>query len=418
MNHHTLIRSVPVLLAIACTSWSPISHAAFIADSKATLELRNIYLNRDFREGDGQSKREEWAQGFLLKLQSGYTEGTVGFGLDALGLLGVKLDSSADRVNTGLLPVHDDGRAADEFANLGLTGKIRISQTELKVGTHIPVLPVLKPNNGRIIPQTFEGALLTSRDIGKLTITAGQLKEVKQRNSSDRETLQLNNKNSRFAGAVEADYFNLLGVETPLGESFKATYFAAELDNIYRQHFFGLNSTHPLGEGTLTADVRLSLSDDYGRKAGGKVDNRAFNGMLSYAQAGHKVGLGWQDMSGETGFAYVNGTDPFLINFSQINDFANPDERSYQARYDYDFKHAGVPGLSFMTRYIRGSGATVINSAESGKEWERDSEIRYVFQKGLLKNLSLRLRNASYRSSFARDADENRVIVGYTFTLR
>lgn len=418
MNYRTLLPAFPAMLAIACSIWSPLSSAAFLDDSKATLELRNIYLNRDFREGEGQSKREEWAQGFLLKLQSGYTSGTVGFGLDALGLLGVKLDSSPDRTNTGLLPVHDDGRAANEFANLGLTGKMRISQTELKVGTHIPVLPVLKPNNGRIIPQTFDGVMLTSRDIGKLTFTAGQLKEVKQRNSSDRETLQLNNKNSRFAGAVEADYFNLFGMETPLGDSFKATYFAAELDNIYRQHYFGLTSSHPLGRGIVAADIRLSLSDDYGRKAGGKVDNRAFNGMLSYAQAGHKVGFGWQDMSGDTGFAYVNGTDPFLVNFSQINDFANPDERSYQARYDYDFAQAGIPGLSFMTRYIRGSDATVINSNETGKEWERDSEVRYVFQNGLLKNLSLRFRNASYRSSFARDADENRVIVGYTFTLR
>lgn len=418
MIHRTSTFVVPTALAIAFASWSPLASAAFIEDSKASLELRNIYFNRDFRDGTGQSKRDEWAQGFLLKLQSGYTEGTIGFGVDALGMLGVKLDSSPDRAGTGLLPVHDDGRAADEFASLGLTGKMRIAQTELKIGTQMPILPVLKPNNGRIIPQTFDGVMLTSRDIGKLAITAGQLKEVRQRNSSDRDTLMLNNKNRRFTAGAEADYFNLIGVEAPAGDKTKLTYFGAELDNIYRQHFFGLAYTSPLGNGTFAADVRLSLSDDYGRKAGGEVDNRAFNGMLSYGQAGHKVGLGWQDMSGDTGFAYVDGTDPFLVNFSQINDFANPDERSYQARYDYDFAHAGIPGLSFMTRYIRGSDATVIGSTETGKEWERDSEVRYVFQSGLLKNLSLRWRNASYRSSFARDADENRLIVGYTFALR
>ncbi|MCY1310070.1 Porin-like protein NicP [compost metagenome] len=122
-------------------------------------------------------------------------------------------------------------------------------------------------------------------------------------------------------------------------------------------------------------------------------------------------------MAGDTGFAYVNGTDPYLVNFSQINDFANPDERSWQARYDYDFAAAGIPGLSFMTRYVRGTDATVIGSTETGKEWERNSEIRYVFQSGALKNLSLRYRNASYRSSFARDADENRIIIGYTIPL-
>ncbi|MFP3589610.1 OprD family outer membrane porin, partial [Paraburkholderia sp. SIMBA_055] len=83
------------------------------------------YFNRDFRDGSAQSKREEWAQGFLFDFRSGYTPGTVGFGLDALGMLGIKLDSSPDRSGSGLLPVHDDGRAADEFSRLGLTAKVK-----------------------------------------------------------------------------------------------------------------------------------------------------------------------------------------------------------------------------------------------------------------------------------------------------
>ncbi|HID7916937.1 TPA: OprD family outer membrane porin, partial [Pseudomonas aeruginosa] len=69
-----------------------LAHAEFIKDSKASIELRNFYFNRDFRqEGASQSKAEEWAQGFLLRYESGYTEGTIGFGVDAIGLLGVKL---------------------------------------------------------------------------------------------------------------------------------------------------------------------------------------------------------------------------------------------------------------------------------------------------------------------------------------
>jgi len=67
--------------------------AAFVEDSKASIDLRNFYMNRGFRSGTGQSKAEEWAQGFMLKMESGYTEGPIGFGVDAIGLLGVKLDS-------------------------------------------------------------------------------------------------------------------------------------------------------------------------------------------------------------------------------------------------------------------------------------------------------------------------------------
>ena len=93
----TVVRIKPaparLALAVAAASLAPIAQADFIEDSSATLQTQNIYLNRDFREGSGQSKREEWAQGFLLNIESGFTEGTVGFGLDAMGMLGVKLDS-------------------------------------------------------------------------------------------------------------------------------------------------------------------------------------------------------------------------------------------------------------------------------------------------------------------------------------
>ena len=102
------------LLATSGLLLTPLAQASgFTEDSSAKLSTSNIYFNRDFREGTGQSKREEWAQGFILDLKSGYTDGAVGFGLDAKAMLGIKLASSPDRTGPGLLPTHDDGRAAD-----------------------------------------------------------------------------------------------------------------------------------------------------------------------------------------------------------------------------------------------------------------------------------------------------------------
>jgi len=40
-----------------------------------------------------------------------------------------------------------------------------------------------------------------------------------------------------------------------------------------------------------------------------------------------------------------------------------------------------------------------------------------VFQSGPLKNLGLRLRNATTRSNFGSDLDENRFIVSYSLPL-
>lgn len=67
----------------------PNAQADFIADSKGSLEARNFYFNRDFRQEGARDKAKEWAQGFLLRMESGYTAGTVGFGLDALGMAGL-----------------------------------------------------------------------------------------------------------------------------------------------------------------------------------------------------------------------------------------------------------------------------------------------------------------------------------------
>lgn len=404
-------------LALPTALLAPMAHAAFIEDSSASLTTTNIYLNRDFREGTGQNKREEWGQGFLLDLRSGFTEGTVGVGVDAMGMLGVKLDSGGGRTGTDLLPVQDDGGTPDEFSRLGLTAKVKVSDTELRYGSHIPELPVVKASDSRLLPQVFEGGLLTSSELDGLTFTGGRLDKVIDRASTNSEDIVLNSKNGRYAGNITADHLDLAGFDYTFTKGVTGRYYFADLDDIYRQHFFGLQTSHALGGGTLSSDLRLTLSDDSGAAKAGKVDNRALNGMVSYAISGHKFGLGYQDMSGDTGFAYIDGSDPFLVNFVQINDFANADERSWQARYDFDFAKVGIPGLSFMTRYISGDDAKITGSDQTGGEWERNTEIKYVVQSGALKDVYVRLRNASFRSDFARDADENRIIVGYTMPI-
>ncbi|MBV4490146.1 OprD family porin [Pseudomonas oryzicola] len=411
-------RPSAIASALALAGVAPMSQAAFFEDSTATFETRNMYFNRDFRDGTSaqQSKRDEWAQGFILNFESGYTDGTVGFGLDALGMLGIKLDSSPDRTDTGLLPTHDDGKAADEYSKLGLTGKVKVSQSELKIGTLIPELPTLQPNDGRILPQTFEGGLLTSKEIKGLTFTGGRLDKAKDRNDTNWEDLALNNKNGRFGGSFSADNLDLAGLDYQFTDRITGSYHFAQLDDIYRQHFIGMLATQPWGPGTFGADLRLAVSDDAGAGKAGNIDNTTINGMLSYALGGHKVSAAWQQLSGDSAFPYVDGADPYLVNFVQINDFANADERSWQARYDYNFAALGIPGLTFMTRYISGDNVSRAAGGE-GKEWERDTEMKYVVQSGPLKNVAVRLRNATFRSNFARDADEVRLLVSYSVAL-
>ena len=82
------MRKTSLALAVAASTLglSQVAFADLVGDTKVSLEARNFYFNRDFREDAGQSKSEEWAQGFILRMNSGFTEGTVGFGADAIGM--------------------------------------------------------------------------------------------------------------------------------------------------------------------------------------------------------------------------------------------------------------------------------------------------------------------------------------------
>ncbi|MFF7063793.1 OprD family outer membrane porin [Pseudomonas sp. NPDC008258] len=414
-NNKKILR---ILLTLSpCLAAGAANAEGFFEDSKANLQLQNFYFNRDFRDGNGQSKRAEWAQGFIFDFRSGYTPGTVGFGLDALGMLGVKLDSSRDRAGSGLLPVHDDGRAADEYSRVGLTAKVRVSASEFKYGTFIPKMPTLQANTGRILPQTFEGGVLSVKEIQGLTLTGARFDRVTDRDSTNPVKLSLNNKNRRFSGSVEADDYWVGGADYAVSKQLNLSYQYAELQDVYRQHFFGVVHTLDLGPGKLKSDLRYMRSDNAGRARGGAIDSGALNGMFTYSLGGHAFGLGLQKMNGDTSIPFLNGADAYLVNYIQINDFAEPGERSWQLRYDYDFAALGIPGLSFMTRYIRGDHANPSTQADEGHEWERNTDIAYVIQAGPLKNVGIRWRNAAYRSSFTRDADENRLIVSYSLPI-
>lgn len=100
-----------------------------------------------------------------------------------------------------------------------------------------------------------------------------------------------------------------------------------------------------------------------------------------------------------------------------MRNFILAGERSWQARYDYNFAEVGVPGLSAFARYVRGDNVELAKGGD-GHEWERDLDVTYTVLSGPLKNLALRWRNAMVRSSFGADMDENRLILAYTIALK
>ncbi|MCY1191959.1 Porin-like protein NicP [compost metagenome] len=418
-------RASLVLSALYCACQT--AQAAFIHDGSGNLELRNFYFDRDFH-GDSatQSRRSEWAQGFMLRLQSGYTDGVVGFGLDAAGMLGLKLDSSPDRSGSGLLPRGSDKRAADDYAKAVATFKARLAQSELKAGGLSPQLPLLASNSSRLFPQWFNGVQLVSKDLDRFTFTLLQVNATKLRDSTDYEDLTAMAQQGAYLATVTSDRLRYAGVDYQPLNNLTLSLHTSVLEDLFRRDFAGFKFKTRLGPGDVFTEWRWFNAREQGRALLGGVDNQTLSTNFGYSVQGHTFSGGYQKVRGDTAYAYVGGTDTYLFSEQQVSTFALANERAWMLRYDFNFAAVGIPGLTFNVRYVKGDqvdpqriasvkGRTLAAGGGEGREWERTTDITYVVQSGALRNVSLRWRNASMRSNFADAADENRAIVGYTF---
>lgn len=395
------------------------AEGGFFEDAKASLSARNYYFSRDYADIVGanpQSRAEEWAQGFILDFKSGYTPGTVGVGVDALGLLGIRLDSSPDRVNTGLLPVHADGRAAAEYSRLAPTFKARLSKTELRLGELQPNLPVLTFSDIRLLPPTYQGVSLTSSEREGLTVQAGHLRSTHLRNEGGdgRMNAMLGHVPQRQA---ESDGFNYVGGDYAFNANQSSvSLWYGQLEDIYQQGFVGLKHSQPLGEWVLGANLGFFTAREDGDALLGNIDNQAFFSLLTARHGGHSFHVGYQGIYGDSPFARVFANISPLGNEVPTYEFAYTDERSYQLRYDYNFAAMGIPGLTATVRYITGNNVDTGLGFE-GKDRERDIDLGYAVQSGVFKGLGIRVRNAMARSNYRSDIDENRLILVYTWQL-
>lgn len=463
--------SMLVIAVVMAASAQQSVAAGFIEDSKATLSLRNFYINNDNRDSDAgtakakasgvQNYQAEWGQGFDLRFTSGFTQGTVGFGLDAIGLLGIKLDSSAAKHGNptgnlagGISFPSQGNEAVDDFASLGLTAKAKISRTELRIGTLIPMNPMVMTSDGRLVTQTFQGGQIQSADIKDLTLTAGMLEHAKGRNSTDEKGLSIAGANggSDYSKATLSNKFYYAGADYKLTKDLTASYYFGELKDFYQQNFLGLVHNWAIGPGVLKTDLRYYRSRDDGANGTdpayfssgyypdntslstltkGKVDNNLYSGLFLYSIAGHTFGGGYQYSNGESDFPWLNQGDGAAISTMsdmQNQKFVHAGERTWQGRYSYDFAALGFPGLTASMIYQRGSNINTVGKVGANQtstlgtgtsEWERDMTLSYVVQSGALKNLGFSWKNAMWRNNIPgqRDQDLTRLTVSYSLPL-
>jgi outer membrane porin, OprD family len=160
----------------------------FVEDSSLNVLLRNAYINRDYKD---DSDKAEWGQGFIGTFSSGFTQGTVGVGVDAFGLYAIRLDGGKGRVGAqgiDFFKPGDSGNAPDDLSKGGAAIKFRVSNTVLKYGDQMPSLPVLSYDNGRLLPESFTGTLITSKEIKGLELNGGRFTAESRKSAEGRDS--------------------------------------------------------------------------------------------------------------------------------------------------------------------------------------------------------------------------------------
>lgn len=392
----------------------------FIDQSKVNLTARNFYFDRDFQVENRYPALKDWSQGFILKAQSGYTDGPVGFGLDILATAGFKLDADAKYGGTGNLPRSLSRNEATDQYGVEITAKAKIAQTEVRIGTLQPMTPMLVGSPARLLPQTYRGVAIQSKDVKGLDLQASYIDKVNHRDSTNYEKIKISGVNRRYISA-ETDHLYYVGGHYDLStQLLKLTAFHMDVHDLYHQSLLGITYKHGFTDDTvLTSQWRYYMSDDNGDTKAGHVNNDLLHTLSELKHQNHKFIFSTFHHFGNTAFPYLSGGETGLAIDTWTGEFLNAKERVYSARYEYDFKDY-VPGLRFMTRYTHGSNIYAPQLGNTDfKEDELDFDVGYTVQGGPLKNLGLRARYAIYDHDMPitaniKPANETRINIDYT----
>ena len=396
----------------------------FVEDSHLNLALRNAYISRDYKNGN--EDKAEWGQAFTANFASGFTQGTVGVGVDAFALYGLRLDGGKGRIGAGGIDFFkrgDSGSAPDDLSRLGGAVKARISNTVIKYGDQMPALPVLSYDNGRLLPESFTGTLITSKEIDGLEINVGRFTQEARKSAEGRDS----------GGLKSIDVY---GASYKFTDAFSGAFYASNNEDVFKKQYLNLNYVFALQpDQSLTFDFNgynTKLDKNFSPEAAaGERDNKIWSLAATWAVGIHSFTLAHQRSTGETGYNYSGyrnaggfgdgGNTIYLAN-SYWSDFNGKDERSWQAAYGVDLSGLVLPGLSYKTAYVRGTNIDDGTDRGNGTEREIFSQLTYVVQSGPAKDLSFRLRNSFLRvsdnaSNYNSEGNETRIFVDYPINV-
>ncbi len=348
---------------------------------------------------------EETGLGLLVQYESGFTQGTVGVGVDAHVLSTLLLDSGTGRWAEDMFAADSNGDVENTQSEYGAAIKARVSDTVLKHGNMQIDTPVFATDD-TLVPEIATGSLLTSDDIEGVTLTLGRFTGLSSMVQTTRDD----------TGLTSASFF---GINGEFCENASAAFYASDVKDHFRKVYLNLNHGFELGEErSLEIDFNAYRTKDQDAALSGLVDSRIWSLSAGYTFGAHTLTLGYQRASGTGGYVYGvdGGSAIYLGNSVVYSDFIGEDERSWRVRYDLDMEAFGVPGLALATTYTQGDDIDM-GAGLTAREQEFDVEIGYTVQSGVAKDLSIALESAVYRATNGYDDDVNEVRLSFEYPI-
>ncbi len=411
------------MIATTATLGTAATHADFIDDSNVQLKFKNFYLDREYNQdtaGVVNKGYGNWTQAVTLDAKSGYHDIGAGIqvGADLLAQYAVSLKANGNDIH---MPFDaSEGKSELDNAKLGATLKVKVSETELKVGDLLPMSPVVFFDPSRQLLTTYSGAWLESKDLKNTKLTLAYIDGINARYDNQYQDLSLF-PNNNFTKTTN-DGMYIAGIDYQFTPKIAGSYWYADVTNIYQQHYAAGAFKTNLSEKTkLDAHIRYFDNSESGDKLYGSIDSQAVSAGAKINNGMHTVQFGYQQMFGEHGkeatmFPTLGGwvPQPYLDNWS-VASFIRKDERSWSLGYTYNFKDVGISGLTATVRHFRGDNIDFGAAKPEGKENENNVIVNYVVPEGKLKGLGFNYMFIDTNYNFGNDLQEHRIATTYSY---
>ncbi|KVG30688.1 OprD family outer membrane porin [Burkholderia ubonensis] len=321
----------------------------FIADSHLNFLFRNY---ADVLDNKGGPHRHAWVQGAMANYESGFTQGLIGFGVDASVYAALKLDGGKGGGN--MVHVAKGGGSNQlAWAYPGIYDvKARISNTVVKYGLQAVDNPFMEQHDNRALPPTFLGATLVSNEFKNVMLEAGSFTKTDARGHTT-----LTNLTSQYGG-TRIDRLTYAGGTWDYSPDGEVALYANQADDVWRQYYASIK--HSIGSPKTikwTGFANIYSTHDTGDKRQGEINSNAYSLSLAAQHGPHELLLGYQEVLGDQFFDYLNETNGIFLTNSMDVDYNAPHEKSLQLRYTFYGKDAGLPGFKAMVWGVTGWGA-------------------------------------------------------------